>query len=168
MASELIGVAELTKKLGELADPKAQASALREAVRKPMMDVKKAAEALIRSQRVSPGEAEWHRSYKGDILTQGYASRNFRVVVRMSRDKQSATALLGLRSKAFYALQFHEIGTSTLPKRPFLVPAFELSKDSALRKIGATMRARIDKIAAKRSAGTSTAGRDPMQPGRVI
>jgi HK97 gp10 family phage protein len=168
VASELFGVAELTKQLAELADPKKQAAALRESVRKPMLDVKKVAEALIQSTGVSPGKAESHRSYKGDIITRGYASRNFRVITKMSRDKQSATAILGLRAKAFYASQFHELGTSTLPKRPFLVPAFEQSKDAALRKIGATMRARIERIAKQRAAGVSRGGSQPMAPGRVI
>lgn len=151
MANDLEGYAELTKKLRELADPKQQAAALRESVRKPMNDVKKVAQANI--AKISPGKTELHRTYKGRLVSAGFASRSLKVVVKLSKDKQSATALLGVKKEAFYALQFHELGTAYIPKNPWLVPAFESQKDPAVQKIGETLKKRIERIAKMRAAG---------------
>lgn len=148
MASELEGVAELSAKLRALADPKQQAMTLRAAVRTPMKKVEKRARANI--ARISPGKAEMHRTYKGRLVSAGFASRSLRTIVKMSRDKQSASALLGVRREAFYALQFFELGTAYIPKQPWLVPTFEGMKDQSLREIGIVMRKRIEKIAKQR------------------
>lgn len=151
IAKGLEGVAELTRKLRELGDPKEQAAALRAAVRTPMAAVKKAAEQNI--TRLSPGKTALHRTYKGRLVSFGFARRSIRMITKMSRDKQKATALLGVRNEAFYALQFFELGTAHIPRQPWLVPAFAASKDASLRKIGEVLKARIDKIAARRAAG---------------
>lgn len=151
MATDLEGYAELSKQLSALADPKQQASALRESVRKPMNQVKKAAQASI--AQISPGKTDIHRTYKGRLVGAGFASRSLRVVVKMSKNKQSATALLGVRKEAFYAVQFHELGTAYISKRPWLVPAFEAQKDPAIRGIGDVLKKRIERIAKMRAAG---------------
>lgn len=151
MASDLEGYAELTKQLKMLADPKQQTAALKESVRKPMNDVKKAAQANIAA--ISPGKTELHRTYKGRLVSAGFAARSLKVVVKMSKDKQAATAILGVKKEAFYALQFHELGTAYISKQPWLVPAFEAQKDPAVRKIGDTLKKRIERIAKMRAAG---------------
>jgi HK97 gp10 family phage protein len=151
VASELEGVAELSAKLRALADPKQQAMTLRAAVRTPMKKVEKRARANI--ARISPGKAEMHRTYKGRLVSAGFASRSLRTIVKMSRDKQSASALLGVRREAFYALQFFELGTAYIPRQPWLVPAFEGMKEQSLREIGIVMRKRIEKIAKQRMLG---------------
>ncbi len=150
MGVDIEGYAELTQKLAELANPKQQLSALRESVRKPMRQVEEVARANI--ARISPGKADLHRTYRGRLVGAGFASRSLRTVVKVSKDKTAASALLGVRKEAFYAVQFFELGTALIPKQPWLVPALESSKDRAIQAVGATLKARIEKIAKKRSA----------------
>lgn len=153
MATDLEGYSDLTKKLAELASPKEGLSALREAVRKPMRGVMKVAQANI--SKISPGKADIHRTYKGRLVGAGFASRSLRMDVKVSKDKSSASALLGVRKEAFYAVQFFELGTALIPKQPWLVPALEASKEEAIRNVGKTLKARIEKIAKKRAAAGS-------------
>jgi len=147
------GLAELEKKLKELADPKKQAAVLRAAVREPMKQVMERAKANITAVGISPGERALHKTYKGRLVSRGFALRSIRMITKMSKDKQSASAILGVRKEAYYALQFHELGTSRLRARPWLVPAFEQSKDDAVRDIGFVLRKRIERIAKARARG---------------
>lgn len=142
------GTKELQQKLDELASPKEQAATLRQSVRDPMKKVKAKAEANITS--FSPGEAEIHRTYKGRLVTAGFAGRNIRLIVKMDKLKTMAQAILGVRAEAFYALAFFELGTSKIPKKPWLTPAFESSAEEAIKGIGDVMRKRIERIAKKR------------------
>ena len=142
------GTKELTEKLRELASPKEQAATLRAAVREPMKDVMRVAQANI--ARISPGKRQLHRTYKGRLVTAGFASRNLRMIVVMSRDKQAAWSLLGVRKEAFYALQFFELGTAKIPSQPWLMPAFYQSRNATLAKVGEVMKKRIERIARKR------------------
>lgn len=142
------GTRELTKKLRELASPKEQAATLRAAVREPMKDVMRVAQSNI--SRISPGKRQIHRTYKGRLVTAGFASRNLRMITRMSRDKQMAQSVLGVRKEAFYALQFFELGTAKIPRQPWLMPAFYQSRNQTLAKVGEAMKKRIERIARKR------------------
>lgn len=144
---ELQGFAALDAKLAELADPKQQASALRASVSQPMRKVMKKAQANV--ARLSPGKTPMHRTYKGRLVSAGFASRSLRVKTIMSKDKQRATAMLGVLSEAFYAVQFFELGTATIPRQPWLVPAFESSKKDMVEGIADVLRKRIAKIAAQ-------------------
>jgi len=142
------GTRELTKKLRELASPKEQAATLRAAVREPMKDVMRVARSNI--SRISPGKRQIHRTYKGRLVTAGFASRNLRMITKMSRDKQMAQSVLGVRKEAFYALQFFELGTAKIPRQPWLMPAFYQSRNQTLAKVGEAMKKRIERIARKR------------------
>ncbi len=144
MASALQGVAELNRKLSELADPKENGRVLRAAAGAAMRQVMKVARAS------APVGKEPHKTYKGRLVAPGFASRSLRVVTSLREG--TATAKLGVRAEAFYALQFIELGTSKIPRTPWLVPAFEQQQDPALKALGDTMRKRIDKIARKRAA----------------
>lgn len=145
---ELQGVPALMRQLRELGDPKAQAATLRAAVRTPMRLVETKARANIAS--FSPGQADIHRTYKGRMVGAGFAARSIRIEVKLSRDKEAATARLGVRKEAFYAVQFFELGTALIPRQPWLTPAFESSQDQALAAMGAEFRKRIERIAKKR------------------
>lgn len=151
MASEVLGTRDAIEKLRALASPKEQAAALRASVREPMKEVMKVAQANI--ARISPGKRELHRTYKGRLVSAGFAARNIRLIVVMSKDKQAAWALLGVRKEAFYALQFFELGTAFIPKEPWLLPAFFSSKDRSVKGIAEVLRERIEKIARKRAGG---------------
>ena len=148
MGEYVEGTRELTKKLRELASPKEQAATLRAAVREPMKDVMRVARSNI--SRISPGKRQIHRTYKGRLVTAGFASRNLRMITRMSRDKQMAQSVLGVRKEAFYALQFFELGTAKIPRQPWLMPAFYQSRNQTLAKVGEAMKKRIERIARKR------------------
>lgn len=151
MTSSLEGVADLTAKLRALASPKEQAATLRAAVRTPMREVMRLAKVNI--ARVSPGQRPLHRTYKGRIVSAGFAARNVRMIVKMSKDKQKAQAILGVRAEAFYALQFLELGTAKIASRPWLQPAFSQSRDQVVRLVGETLKARIDRIAKSKHGG---------------
>lgn len=145
------GAKELTLKLKELASPKEQAQTLRASVREPMKAVKTKAEANIAA--FSPGQRELHRTYKGRLVSAGFSARNIRLIVKMDKLKTMAQAILGVRAEAFYALAFFELGTSRIPKQPWLMPAFRDSVNDSIKAIGETMRKRIERIAKKRSRG---------------
>jgi HK97 gp10 family phage protein len=147
------GMAELELKLRELADPKKQAAVLRAAVREPMKEVMELARGNITAAGVSPGDRGLHKTYKGRLVSRGFALRSIRMITKMSKDKQSASAILGVRKEAYYALQFHELGTSKMRARPWLVPALEQSKDETVRGVGDILRKRIERIAKARARG---------------
>jgi HK97 gp10 family phage protein len=54
----------------------------------------------------------------------------------------SASVVIGVRKEAFY-WRFVEFGTSKLPARPFLRPAFDTQKEAAAGRIAAKLRERI-------------------------
>lgn len=145
------GTKALKEKLDELASPKEQAATLRAAVRDPMKKVKVKAEANVAS--ISPGQRDLHRTYKGRLVSAGFLSRSIRLIVKLTRDKSMAQAILGVRAEAFYGLAFFELGTSRISKQPWLTPAFESSTEESIKGIGDTMRERIERIAKKRSGG---------------
>jgi hypothetical protein len=145
VATHLEGTRELERKLRELADPRKQLNVLRASVRNPMNKTDKVARSNI--AKISPGKTLFHKTYKGRIVGAGFASRNVKVVVKTSKDKQSVSALLGVAPEAYYALQFFELGTAFIPKQPWLMPAFESQKDEMLKGVAATLRKRIETIA---------------------
>jgi HK97 gp10 family phage protein len=150
MATELHGVADLMKKLQEIADPKKQVSTLRSASLSAMNIARRRAEQSI--SVVSPGETLMHRTYRGRLVGQGFASRSVRVKTSVSRDKGRVFAMLGVVREAFYALSFFELGTARILRRPWLRPAFEESKYQVLATLTDALRKRIDKIAKKKAA----------------
>lgn len=149
----LQGADELRRALRELSntDTSQWKSALRAGVRTPMAKVMKTAKANMAS--FSPGKTELHRTYTGRLVALGFSSRNIRLITKIAKDKTSISAILGVRKEAFYAF-FFELGSSKTPRKPWLVPAFESHKDTAIRDIGAAIKKRLDAIA-KRAAAQS-------------
>lgn len=143
MASELEGVAELTAKLSQLGK-KVQGKALRIAVREAMKPALKRAEALIPVGKVA------HKTYRGRLVAPGFAKRNIRIRTRLSRDKEKATAILGVNREAFYAVQFVELGTSKMAAQPWLRPAFESTRSQQQSALAAALKKQIDKAARSR------------------
>ncbi len=145
MAHELTGVAELTRKLTRLGNPKEQAKALKDSVAKPMQKTARVARANL--ARLSPGKSPFHRTYLGRIVSAGFASRSVIVRTSLNRSKTAAFAKLGVRKEAFYAINFLELGTATIGKQPWLVPAFESSRSAALSGITSQLRTSVLKLA---------------------
>lgn len=81
------------------------------------------------------------RTYKGRKVTPGFLSRSIKRRSFLSRDKRSATAVVGVAPEAFYGIQFIEFGTSRIPARPWLEPAFR----SQLDKVDTIFRRRLKK-----------------------
>jgi len=90
------------------------------------------------------------RTYKGNPRSPGYAKRNVAYKTSISRDKTKAFVNIGVRAEAFYALQFVELGTSKLPKRPWLEPAMRESREQAVQVLGDKLRQNIEKAARKK------------------
>lgn len=148
MANELIGVAELTAKLQELADPSRTARAVRSALSTAMNPVKKVAKANL--SKISPGKRQLHKTYKGRWVSAGFAARSLRVKTFANRQKTKFSAALGVSREAFYAVTFFELGTSKLAKQPWLRPAFDATKQVALKSFSATLKKRVESIARKK------------------
>lgn len=146
----LQGVADLRGKLEQLARGSEITNALRASVRDPMKKVvlPKARDNLA---AISPGKTPLHKTYRGRLVSAGFAARSLKVVVRANRAKTLFTALLGVAAEAFYVVQFFELGTAFIPAHPWLVPAFESSQDPALRQITESLRKAVDRIAKKRA-----------------
>lgn len=138
----LEGVAELTKQLdalGKLEDGKA----IRRGVAAGGRVVVARAKALI------PKGVDAHRTYKGRLVAPGFASRSIRSVTTLSKDKQKATAKVGVRAEAFYAVNFVELGTSKMQKQPWLRPAFQSTIDAQQKALADSLLKTIMKATKK-------------------
>lgn len=143
----LEGTRELTAQLLELAGTKDQGQTLRAAVRTPMRAVMK--RAAVGLARISPGKRGLHRTYKGRLVAAGFALRSLRMITVLSKDKKSASAVLGVRKEAFYVTQFFELGTSKIRAQPWLKPAFSNSKEEMLRGVAEVLKKRVEAIAGR-------------------
>jgi HK97 gp10 family phage protein len=132
----LEGVAELSKQLdalGRLEDGKA----IRAAVRAGMTPALRAAK-----QNIPTGTKE-HRTYKGRLVAPGFAKRSIVLITSLSKDKQKATAIIGVKAEAFYAIQFVEMGTSKMAAQPWLRPAFYDTRQEQEEALAAALRKAI-------------------------
>jgi len=157
VASKLLGIPELSRTFDELGAMNSSEwrSAMRKAVRTPMAKTMTRARGNV--ARFSPGKTLLHKTYRGRLVSAGYAARNLRMIVKFSRGGGSATAILGVRAEAFYALAFFERGTSKIAAQPWLVPAFSASQETAVQDVGQAWLTRINAIAKKRMAASPKA-----------
>jgi len=143
MASGLEGVSFLTKQLLDLAGTAAP---------RQLVGVAKAAiqPALHAARSTVPQGTEPHKTYKGRLVSPGFALASLETDAKFNRQTGSAEARLGYRQEAFYAAIFLELGTSKMPAQPTLRPALESTEQEALGIIATDMRERIDKITKRR------------------
>lgn len=140
----LIGAKALDLQLRALSDgmaPKLIRASLGEAL-KPTLGLARAS---------VPESTEMHRTYKGRLVSPGFARRSTYVATSLRRDGSSASATIGVAPEAFYALAFIEFGVPAYgqPARPWLVPAFNATRGTMLAGLTASLRKRIDKAIAK-------------------
>jgi HK97 gp10 family phage protein len=128
------------EELGKLEDGKALRSAVRAGM-KPAMD---------RAKAMIPQGIDPHKTFKGRLVAPGFAKRSIRVVTKLSKDKQKASAALGVRAEAFYAVNFVELGTSKMAARPWLRPAFASTLQQQTEAMSASLRKSILKAAKKK------------------
>jgi len=138
----LEGFAELDAQLAALGDA-VTGKALRGAVRAGGNVVKKQAQANI------PVGSRMHKTYKGRWVAPGFSKRSLRVVTKLDRNKQRASAAIGVRAEAFYAALFVELGTAKNPARPWLRPAMANTQAAQIDAMGAAMRRAILRAAKK-------------------
>jgi hypothetical protein len=88
-----------------------------------------------------------HKTYKGRIVTPGFAARSIRIKSVRTRDRGVGIALLGVKPEAYYALQFVELGTSKQPARPWLTTAFDHTRSEQLDSLKASLRRSLKRAA---------------------
>lgn len=138
VANELLGVRELTRKLQRMASPKENAQALKASVAKPAQRTARVARANI--GKISPGRTPFHRTYKGRIVSRGFAARNVVVRTSLNRAKTAAFAKIGVRREAFYAVNFWEVGSANTPETRWLRPAFDSQRSAMLAGVAESLR----------------------------
>ena len=153
---QLTGFKELAAALRELPERVAR-NGLRAAVNAGSTIVKKQALANVDAQGLVLTGAMKANFYQKQIREQsGPMEQTFYVGVRKGVAKYAKTAAnkrSGKAGKAYksegttFYWRFHEFGTSKMPARPFIRPAFESQKEAAVTAIGAKLDAVIQKHA---------------------
>jgi HK97 gp10 family phage protein len=138
VASALEGVPELTAALNELG-VKLAAKQLVGTVKDAM------AEAEHRARARLPQGTEPHKTYRGRLVSPGYAISTLHVEAKLDKRTGSAVALLGVGREAFYAAIFVELGTVHSPAQPWLRPSFEDSEEPMLQQIGRSLKDRVER-----------------------
>lgn len=103
--------------------------------------------AFKRAQQTIPIGKAAHRTYKGRLVAPGFSKRSLRIVTKVSQDKQTVSAALGVRREAFYAVLFEELGTAKMPARPWLRPAMAGTQVDQETALAAKLKERIEKVA---------------------
>ena len=153
--TEIEGLALLQAKISALGDGQGTVRDLLPPLRKVGNVVKNRAKASAPQQNAPQVS---HRTYKGRLVAPGFLKSSVRMRSGISKNKQSAYALIGVAPEAFYGLAFIELGTSMYPARPWMTPALEASADPAIQAVGQAWRKRIERIAAARQLPGYTPG----------
>jgi HK97 gp10 family phage protein len=143
MASELLGVAELSRKLDQLSE-KVRGSTLRKAANAAVKPVISEAKSRIPINKTD----ELHKTYKGRSVAPGFAQRSIAAKVSLSQDRRAVFASIGVRREAFYAVNFVEVGTSKQKAHPWLRPAFDAMQSRIMSTFADVLRKQILKVAA--------------------
>jgi len=120
------------------------------AAKSAMRKAGKAAAEVIRAEAEAnaPIGDIAHKTYKGRIVPPGFLSRH----VFAKASYRSRTGVLRIRigpgKEAFYGSQFVELGTSRMPKKPWLVPAMVNKRKEAEEIFVGALRAAILKAVA--------------------
>lgn len=109
--------------------------------------------AVIRNEAksrapVATGEMQRDIMVKRERDTKGQMSATYSVFVRSGRKSRLSGKTRDVQKDSFY-WRFVEFGTSKMPARPFIRPAFEAKKDVAVSTIGEALAAGIQKAAAE-------------------
>lgn len=152
MGAKFEGFAQVAATLRDLRDPKQTGPVLKKAVRAGMEEPFKRAKELIPVGTESHFVGAW-KGPPGTWAPPGYARASIRVIARADSNGQRAYALLGVRTLAYYAVQFVEIGTVKMAAHPWLRPAFLGSRDPAIRMLGEGINDWIKEVAARHRSG---------------
>lgn len=136
--SSLEGVKDLTAALNDLG-VKLAARELRGTVK----DALELAEHRARARM--PQGTEPHKTYRGRLVSPGFAISTLHIETRLDKRSGAAVASLGVSREAFYAVQFVELGTAHSPAQPWLRPSFVEAEDPMLRQIGKSLKDRVER-----------------------
>ncbi len=154
----LSGSENLRKAFAELGDMNSSEwkKTLRAAVRSPGKQVVN--QAVINIGKISPGKAQSHTTYKGRIVSAGFASRSIRMKIRIDPKKGVATAFIGVLKEAFYAISFFELGLPSrgIARDPWLTAALNGRVSSSVEEVGAALLKCITSIAKRRARSSPT------------
>jgi len=142
----ITGLADLEKRLQELPDKLAR-NVLRGAVRAGAVVIQKEARSM------APVSAEAHYLGKGSKRVEiqpGSLKRGIKVRMAPRKSRTSPIEYWVYISKKLWYWKFLEFGTSKMAGSPFMRPAFESMRESAVERLREYLAARIDKEAAKR------------------
>lgn len=145
MASQLEGVADLTRKLTDMKGA-AAGKELRAVVKLAMQETEHKARARIPQGKVP------HKTYRGRLVSPGFAASQLYANSYVDKKTGSAVAILGVGREGFYATIFVELGTARMQAQPWLRPSFEESQDPMLRIIAEELKKRVERIAKRRAA----------------
>lgn len=105
--------------------------------------------------RTTPLDPYPKKTYKGRRVAPGFARRSVWIKAVLARARDFVKVSLGVGREAFYAVQFLELGTSKIPKSPWLEPSFRGAIAQVDSRLQEALRHLIDR-AAKRGRGRFT------------
>ena len=82
--------------------------------------------------------------YTGRKVSPGFLKRNVKRKSWQPR-KTFVKAMVGPTTEAFYGTSFVELGTSKMPAQPWLVPAYNATKGTVLRRLTKALKRGIDR-----------------------
>lgn len=88
-----------------------------------------------------PVGKEYHLSYKGNLLSPGFARDSIKKITTIKNG--AAVASVGVKKEAFYATQFLEVGTSHMDAQPWLQPALEAARPAVEKRLTESLRKKI-------------------------
>lgn len=135
------GLKELEARLTAVPQ-RVQGNILRQTVREA------SAPLLAEARATAPIGDVVHKTYKGRTVLPGFTRRNIKVETFVTKDKSSALALVGVVREAYYALQFLELGTARIRKRPWLAPAFNKTLAQQIALVQSALKRRLEAIGA--------------------
>ena len=158
--SKIVGLEALSTKLSKLGQA-AGGRSLRSATNRALTPV------VNKARANAPVGTQAHQTYTGRIVAPGFLKRNVAKKVKLSKDKTSASGMVGVKPEAFYGVNFIELGwtpgkrtkgirallrrgidnrTNTpVPAHPWLEPAFESSQAATVALFGKLLGENIDK-----------------------
>lgn len=132
------GISELAAKLadlGRLDEGKGLRAAVRNGI-KPIFD---------QAKTNIPKSPDAAKTFKGRLVGPGFASRNIRTITQVKLDQGYARGSVGVRSEAYYAVDFVERGTKKQKAQHWLTEASEQTKEAQLDAVASSLQKSITK-----------------------
>lgn len=143
----IIGIDKLGKQLQNL-DTKLSAKFLRTAAVYAIKPIKTEAKRRVpkgkRAHRIKKGKGK-----PGLLVAGGFASRQIAHKARFKHGKTTVSIIIGVKSDAYYAVQFVEIGYTTkggkeIAARPWLKPSLQSKSKVAIERLKQKLKQKIE------------------------